>query len=76
MSAEEFHAFDEPGFARAAWNFKVSSKQGGTLLETETRVQCTDEVARRKFLRYWRFIGLFSGLVRLEMLRGINNSFS
>ena len=74
VNAAEFHAFDEPGYARATWNFKVSPREDGTLLETETRVQCTDEVARRKFMRYWRFVGPCRGLVRLEILRGIKKS--
>jgi hypothetical protein len=39
------------------------------ILTTETRVRCTDPAIRRAFLRYWRVIRPFSGLVRREALR-------
>ena len=35
---------------------------------TETRVQLTDEAARRAFRRYWFVVRLFSGLVRRSWL--------
>jgi len=38
---------------------------------TETRIRCTDDASRRAFLRYWRVIRPFSGLIRMEMLRSI-----
>jgi hypothetical protein len=41
---------------------------------TETRIVCTDEASRRAFLRYWRVIRPFSGLIRLEMLRLLRNA--
>lgn len=70
FGAQEFAAFDEPGWAKAAWNFRVEPAEGGrTVLTTETRVLCTDERSRRAFRRYWLLIRPFSGLIRLEMLR-------
>lgn len=69
VSAAEFHAWDRPGFARAAWNFAVAAEADGrTRLATETRVRCTDPASARWFLRYWRLVGPFSGLIRREML--------
>jgi hypothetical protein len=38
---------------------------------TETRIAATDEVARRRFGRYWRLIGPFSSITRREMLAAI-----
>jgi hypothetical protein len=68
----EFASFAEPGWAKAAWNFRVEPAPGGrATLSTETRVLCTDARSRRRFARYWRIVRPFSGLIRLEMLRAI-----
>jgi len=68
----EFVAFDAPGFAKAVWNFVVSERPGGgSRVETETRVACTDDDARSRFSRYWWLIGPFSALIRRIMLREI-----
>ena len=65
----EFVAFDAHGFAKAAWNFVVSARPGGgSRVETETRVACTDDDARSRFSRYWWLIGPFSALIRRIML--------
>jgi hypothetical protein len=72
IEPEEFVAFDTPGFAKAAWNFVVSARPGGgARVETETRIVCTDDDARRQFSRYWWLIGRFSALIRRVMLRNI-----
>ncbi len=71
FAAAEFARFDEPGWAKAAWNFRVDPAQGCATLSTETRVLCTDPRSRRAFGRYWRIVQPFSGLIRLEMLRAI-----
>lgn len=67
--------FDVPvplGLARGVWNFSVSdSKEGGTVLQTETRVVCGDASSRQKFLAYWFVVRPFSGLIRLIMLRNV-----
>jgi hypothetical protein len=68
----ELARFDEPGWAKAAWSFRVEpARDGGAILSTETRVLCTDARTRRTFARYWRLVRPFSGLIRLEMLRAI-----
>jgi hypothetical protein len=38
-------------------------------LATETRVHVPDPVSRRKFVRYWRFVRPFSGLIRTQVLQ-------
>ena len=72
---QEFITFTEPGFARATWSFRIEKAEDGQkTLYTFTRVRCTDSKSRRSFLRYWRFIGPFSGLIRREILSLIKTS--
>jgi hypothetical protein len=71
LDKEQFLAFNAPGYARAAMNFQVVAADGGCAVQTETRVDCLDEGARRRFLLYWRIVGPFSALIRHEMLRRI-----
>lgn len=72
ISADRFRDFAEPGFAKGVFNFYVEPfGTGSSLLVTETRVQTTDEAARRKFSRYWMLIGPFSKLIRPLMLNVI-----
>jgi hypothetical protein len=72
VSAAEFAAFREPGYARAAFNMHAEpAPGGGTLLTTETRIQATDDEARRSFRRYWRVIYPGSAAIRLAWLRAI-----
>jgi hypothetical protein len=64
-----------PGTVRAACNFTVSELgEGRVALATETRVQCADEAARRRFLPYWYLIRPASGLIRRLMLREIRRT--
>lgn len=68
----EFAGFAEPGYAKAVWNFHVRpDPSGGTLLSTETRVLCMDPGSRRRFMRYWRLIRPWSGLIRSDLLAAI-----
>jgi hypothetical protein len=69
IQPEEFVAFAEPGHARAAWNFRIDPRGGGCRLSTETRIDCVDAAALRRFRVYWALVGPFSGLIRRELLR-------
>jgi hypothetical protein len=71
LDAEGFRRFDRPGHALAVWNFTVRPDGDGVVLATETRVRCTDAASRRSFLRYWRVVRPFSGIIRGAMLRGV-----
>ena len=73
IAAADFAAFDEPGFAKAVLNLHVRAVAGGTVLTTETRIQGTDERARRSFRRYWRVVMPGSALIRRAWLRAIRN---
>jgi molybdenum cofactor cytidylyltransferase len=66
---ESFRAPPSPGTAKAVWNFRIEPTPIGSRVTTETRVLCADEESRRSFRRYWRVVGPFSGIIRLEALR-------
>ncbi len=65
---DDFAAFDEPGYAKMAIDFRALPEAGGTRLETETRVYLTDAASRRRFAAYWLVVRPFSGLVRRSWL--------
>lgn len=61
-----------PGLARATWNFEVQPiGPGRTRLSTETRIVCSNQDTRRRFLRYWSFIRRASGVIRWALLRQV-----
>lgn len=68
-SPEAFHAFAPAQGLRIAWNFHLRPSEAGTLVSTETRVQCLGRTTRCLFLLYWLAIRPFSGWIRREMLR-------
>ncbi len=75
IDAKRFVQFDRPGYARAAWSFSLKEQAPRrTLLQTRTRIQCTDYHSTRRFKMYWRIVGPFSGLIRKEMLRIIKQN--
>jgi hypothetical protein len=65
---EHFTHFEEPGYAKVAFNFRLA--EGG--LSTETRIAGTDAHARRRFGLYWFLIRPGSGLIRREWLRALD----
>jgi hypothetical protein len=71
VSATEFVPFAEPGYAKAVMDFRAEAAPGGCTLSTETRIQGTDDEARRTFGRYWRVVHPGSALIRREWLRAI-----
>jgi hypothetical protein len=73
INAEAFQQFNQPGFAKAVWNFSLHATSSGTILRTETRVKCLDDQSRKQFARYWRIVKPFSGWVRKEALRIIKS---
>jgi hypothetical protein len=71
-SPADFTAFAEPGFARAAMNFTIEPVDVATCrVTTETRIQATDERARRAFRLYWTLIHPGSALIRRMWLRAL-----
>jgi hypothetical protein len=71
-NADEFVGFSKTGYTKAVINLLVSPlNENRSCLSTETRVRATEAMSRKKFLRYWKIIGPFSGLIRRDMLRRI-----
>ena len=70
-SREDFLAFGEPGFAKAAMGFLVEPEDAGSRVVTETRVVGTDERATRLFRRYWFIIGWASRAIRRSWLKAL-----
>jgi hypothetical protein len=68
---EDFAGFDEPGFAKAALNFRVAAEGEGSRITTETRIVGTDAEATRKFRRYWLLIAVGSAAIRRSWLKAI-----
>ncbi|MBS1870008.1 MAG: hypothetical protein JSS99_10115 [Actinobacteria bacterium] len=70
IDAEQFPAFERPGFARIACDFSLH-RYGATrtLVSYECRTQATDPASRRAFLRYWRPLAPFIGVVLRAQLR-------
>jgi hypothetical protein len=71
ISADDFARFAEPGWAKAAVNFRAVPQGDHTLLTTETRILATDRAARRSFGCYWRLIYPGSAAIRVAWLRAI-----
>ena len=67
--AKEWTAFDEPGYLKAAMDFRAVGGDGGSTLVTETRVRATDPQSRRRFARYWLVVRFGSAAVRRSWLR-------
>ena len=76
IDPEDFEGYVEPMSAKAVLNFSLEQHGITCTLATETRVLCTDERARRRFLLYWRVIGPFSNLIRIVMLRMIRDQIA
>lgn len=72
-NAQEFLAFNQLDYAKAAMNFYLDdqARDGTVTLRTETRIYALDPIARKKFARYWHVIYPGSALIRREWLRAI-----
>src|SRR6476469_3585460 len=66
---DQFFAFQEPGYAKVAFNFRLVDGE----ISTETRIAGTDAHARHRFGLYWLLIRPGSGLIRREWLRALDH---
>ena len=57
------------GGAEPAATAVVDFRASEGALTTESRVHVPDGVSRRRFERYWRIVGPFSGVTRKQLLR-------
>jgi hypothetical protein len=70
LTADEFAAFDEPGYAKVVTDFTVGLEDGRTRLRTTTRIHLTDDRSRRAFRLYWLVVHPGSLAVRHSWLAG------
>lgn len=72
LRADDFVQFSRPGHAKAVMNFRLTAEtSGSTTLSTETRIQCCDPTAERKFRLYWILVAPCSGLIRKAILKQV-----
>jgi len=70
IDAARFARFDRPGLARIACDFSLRPYGAErTLASYECRTQATDPQSGRAFLRYWRALAPFIGVVLRAQLR-------
>jgi hypothetical protein len=68
-SAEEFRAWEARGYCKVVVRHAVAARDGGgSEIESEVRIWCTDRHAQLRFLPYWAFIGPFSRFIGSELL--------
>jgi hypothetical protein len=73
IDAAQFSAFDRPGYCKIACSFSLHPYGvGRTLVSYECRTLGTDATARKGFLRYWRPLSPFIGLVLRAHLHAID----
>src|SRR5262245_50217828 len=70
LARDRFRAFVEPGYAKIAWVIGARPHGGeASTVYTETRVETTDALSRRRFRSYWLLLGTGIRLIRQEALR-------
>ncbi|TFV86270.1 hypothetical protein [Blastococcus sp. CT_GayMR16] len=72
LDAEGLHAWSEPGWVKAAMDFRLTPRGSGTELSSETRVVSTDDATRRRFARYWLIVAPGSTAIRWEVLTAVD----
>lgn len=76
VTAGNFAAFAEPGFAKLAESTLVTPYgKTACVLTAESRVALTDEDSRRRFRRYWQAAGPFIRLMRPAIMRALAREF-
>jgi hypothetical protein len=77
INATEFPVMRDAGYARIGCNFVLRpAGVGATLLSYEARTVATDAASRRGFLRYWRLVAPFVGVVMRAQLGVIARNVS
>jgi hypothetical protein len=71
LDAEDLRDWSEPGWVKAAMDFRLTPRGHGTELSSETRVVSTDTRTRRRFAAYWVFVQPGSTAIRWEVLTAV-----
>jgi hypothetical protein len=77
VAAAQFAEFDSPGVGKIAAN--LSFRDYGatqTLVSYEARTVATDPASRAQFLRYWRVVDPFVGVVMRGTLRLVSDTLA
>jgi hypothetical protein len=75
LAPAEFAAYAEPGEVKIAWTLEAHALGPAlTRFAQETRVVATDEEARMRFRRYWRWARFGIVAIRLLMLPAIRRT--
>lgn len=72
LTPAAFQGLSDPGFCKAAMNFRILPESGGVVrLTTETRILALGPAAERRFAAYWRVVYPGSALIRRSWLEAI-----
>jgi len=72
VAPEYFAGFADPDLVKIVWTLEAEPLGPGvTRFRHETRVLATDDAARRKFLRYWRWARFGIRMIRWLMLPAV-----
>ncbi len=71
LDADGLREWSEPGWVKAAMDFRLTPHGSGTELSSETRVVSTDEATRRRFARYWLLVQPGSTAIRWEVITAV-----
>ncbi len=74
IAAADFAGFAEPGYAKIGCNLSFRDYGDRTLVSYEARTVATDAAARAAFLRYWRVVSPFVGVVMRGTLRLVDHT--
>jgi hypothetical protein len=76
VDADTFVRFDQPGYARIGCNLSFRDYGPRCLVSYEARTHATDDATRAAFLRYWRAVDPFVGVVMRATLRLLDRTVS
>jgi hypothetical protein len=69
---EAFATFKEPDVVKIVWTLEAEPLRPAlTRFSTETRVEATDDTARRRFAWYWRAFGIGIVIIRKLLVRQV-----
>jgi hypothetical protein len=72
---QQFATFAEPGYVKIVWTLEADPiGPERTFFRTDTRVEATDETARRKFFWYWLAFGIGIRFIRWNLLRALRRN--
>src|SRR5687767_6127221 len=68
VKPDHFRDFKKPGYGKIAWSISVEPYRNGSTICMELRMTANDENSWKKFIRYYRVIGIGSRLIRHTLM--------